>query len=341
MFRPLLVLTLWIFILPSVGDLSPQKKIGNSEYPEILWGKDQEFSQDEFPNGSFIYHTKDFIFARGKLFQGDPPPSRGSFQYKDQVITNSGLWNNQIIEDLLKQDRPDFKTAIQKLEAGAHFDPHFFSFRYNLGRLYTLDLQFEKALAQFEFAKAEVPDYHRTYLHIAQLSERGKDSLYANMNYKLAFKKNPFYAEPLVRLADQALESGSKNKALIYLKKAQEIEEQSPNVKLGFAKLEIEKGNHFFAYKIFTGTSLTTQEGKEKIYDKKFHYFYAETASKIGDYEKAEEEYTILLKYPTDPFFASFSYKVIQRRRDIARKFAEAKKSQTEDSEAVTPDSSE
>lgn len=341
MFSPLFLLTLWIFLLPIALDLSAQKKIGNSEYPEILWGKDQEFSQDEFPNGSFVYHKKDFIFARGKLFQGDPPPSRGSFQFQDQIVTNSGLWNNQIIEELLNQERPDFKKAIQKMEAGAHFDPHFFAFRYNLGRLYTMDLQFDKALAQFEFAKAEVPDYHRTYLHIAHLSERGKDLYYANLNYKEAYKKNPFYSEPLVRLADQALESGSKNKALIYLKKAMEIEEESPNVKLGFAKLEIEKGSHFVAYKIFTGTSLSTQDGKEKNYDKKFHYFFAETASKIGDYEKAEEEYSILLKFPTDPFFSSFSYKVIQRRRDIARKFAEAKRSQSEDSEAVSPDPSE
>ncbi|EMO73793.1 hypothetical protein LEP1GSC127_1474 [Leptospira kirschneri str. 200801925] len=31
------------------------------------------------------------------------------------------------------------------------------------------------------------------------------------------------------------------------------------------------------------------------------------------------------MKYPNDPFFSEFSYKVIERRRDLAQRFAEIK----------------
>lgn len=320
-----------LFLFPTL--IWGQKLIGNQEYPEILWGKDQEFDTSDFPNGSFIYHKEDFILARGKLFQGEPPKSNGSFTYGTDTITNSGKWNNDTME-LLFNGKPNARAeVIKRLEAGVRFDPQFFPFRYNLGRLYSLEMKYELAIVEFEYAKAEMPEYFKTYLHIAILSEITRQVYYAILNYKLAVEKNPYDTEALIRLADHYLATGLKNRALLYLKKALTIEEESPNVKLGFARLEMEKGNFHIAYKIFSRTTLTTAEGKPKPYDKKFHYYFAETASKVTDYETAEEEYTKMLSFTNDPFFATVSSKVIARRRDIAKKFAEAKRTQLDDSE--------
>ncbi|MDF3819040.1 hypothetical protein P3G55_03965 [Leptospira sp. 96542] len=330
MIRYLVCIALLFFFFPS---LSPQKRIGNKEYQELLWGKDEEFDITDFPNGSLIYHREDFILARGKVFQGEPPPSIGSFVYENETISNSGDWNNKTIELLLTSKENKREEVIKRLEAGVKFDPQFFPFRYNLGRLYELEMLYDKALVQFEYAKAEIPEYYKTYLHIAILSEITRQVYYAIMNYKLAIEKNPYDTEALIRLSDHYLETGLKNRALIYLKKALTIEEESPNVKLGFARLEMEKGNYHIAYKIFSRTSLTTGEGKQKPYDKKFHYYFAETASKVTDYETAEEQYTKMLSFKNDPFFATVSSKVIARRRDIAKKFAEAKRTQLDDSE--------
>ncbi|TGN18381.1 tetratricopeptide repeat protein [Leptospira idonii] len=328
MFRDLLTFSLLFFIsLP----ITAQKQIGDQEYPEILWGKDQEFDTSDFPNGSLVYHKEDFILARGRIFQGSPPPSVGSFEYEGKKITNSGEWNNETIAMLLSGKEKARKEAIKRLEAGVKFDPQFFPFRYNLGRLYSLELEYAKALVQFEYAKAEVPEYFKTYLHIAILSEITREIYYAVMNYKLAAEKNTYDTEALIRLSDHYLATGLKNRALIYLNQALKIEEASPNVRLGFARLEMEKGNYHIAYKIFSKTSLSTQEGKEKPYDKKFHYYFAETASKVTDYETAEEQYTKMLSFKNDPFFATVSAKVIARRRDIARKFAEAKRTQLDE----------
>ncbi|MCW7462861.1 tetratricopeptide repeat protein [Leptospira limi] len=325
-----------LFLFPNL--VFAQKLIGNKEYPELLWGKDEEFDTRDFPNGSFIYHKDDFILTRGKLYTGEPPKSNGSFVYGTETITNSGKWNNDTIELLLNGKANQRGEVIKRLEAGVRFDPQFFPFRYNLGRLYSLEMKYEKALVEFEYAKAEMPEYYKTYLHIAILSEITRQTYYAIMNYKLAVEKNPYDTEALIRLADHYLETGLKNRALLYLNKALKIEEESPNVKLGFARLEMEKGNYHIAYKIFNRTSLTTGEGKQKSYDKKFHYYFAETASKVTDYETAEEQYTKMLSFTNDPFFATVSSKVIARRRDIAKKFAEAKRTQLDDSEEeVTP----
>ncbi|WP_411822857.1 tetratricopeptide repeat protein [Leptospira sp. 'Mane'] len=332
---------LFLFALLFFGSLPvlAQKQIGDKEYPEILWGKDQEFDTSDFPGGSFIYHKEDFILATGKLFQGPPPPSVGSFTYGDRKITNSGEWNNEAVKLIISGKEKEKAEAKKMLEAGVRFDPQFFPFRYNLGRLYSLDFNYEGSLVQFEYAKAEVPEYFKTYLHIAILSELTRQIYYAIMNYKLAADKNPYDTEALIRMSDHYLATGLKNRALIYLNKALTIDEESPNVRLGFGRLEMEKGNYHIAYKIFNRTSLTTGEGKQKPYDKKFHYYFAETASKITDYETAEQEYTKMLQFKNDPFFASVSTKVIMRRRDIARKFAEAKRTQLDDSEEeVTPE---
>jgi len=310
-----------------------QKQIGDKEYAEILWGKDEEFDTTDFPDGSFIYHTSDFILARGKLFSGSPPASNGEFVFEDQVIKNSGEWNNQAVALAISGTETDRIRAKKMLLAGVRFDPQFFPFRYNLGRLYSIDFQYKESLIQFEFAKAEMPEYFKTYLHIGILSEMTREIYYAIDHYKIAAKKNPYDTEALIRLSDHYISTGLKNRAFLYLNEASKIQETSPNVKLGYARIEMEKGNYHIAYKIFLKTSLSSQEGKPVAYDKKFHFYFAETASKVTDYEIAEREYSKMLSFPNDPFFASVSTKVIARRRDIAKKFAEAKKTQLDDSE--------
>ncbi len=321
--------------------LVAQKQIGNQEYAEILWGKDEEFDTSDFPDGSFIYHTADFILARGKLYSGDPPPSTSEFLFEGKIIRNSGEWNNEAVQIALSGKEKDRNLAKRMLLAGVRFDPQFFPFRYNLGRLYSIDFQYKEALIHFEYAKAEMPDYFKTYLHIGILSEMTREVYYAVDHYKTAAKKNPYDTEALIRLSDHYITTGLKNRAFLYLNEASKIQETSPNVKLGYARIEMEKGNYHIAYKIFLRTSLSSQEGRPIPYDKKFHYYFAETASKVTDYEIAEREYNKMLSFPNDPFFASVSAKVIARRRDIAKKFAEAKRTQLDDKDETNPEKQE
>lgn len=309
-----------------MGAIYAQVTIGGKIYPDLLYGEGDE-DPAYFNLGGFRAHPEDFILATGKLWKGDPPRSIGSFVYDGKTVENSGIFNNAIVELILTRDPKSWKEAEQRLLAGIRFDPRFFPFRYNYGRLLQLQQKYEDALNQFTFARAEIPDYYRTYLHIGQLSEWTGETYYAIQNYRIAYSKNSWSTEALVRLAEHFMETGLKNRAKLYLEKALEIEEGSPNAYLGLARLEYQATNYYRAYKIFRQTKLFTPEGVEKKYDKKFHYYFAETASRVQDYETAESEYQKILQYPNDPFFASFSYKVVVRRKEIARKFSEAKKS--------------
>ncbi|WCL51121.1 tetratricopeptide repeat protein [Leptospira sp. GIMC2001] len=307
-----------------------QVTIDGKLYPDLLWGEGEEDPSD-FPNGGLIIIPEDFIVTTGKLWEGEPPRSMGSFKFQDKTITNSAKFNNEIVEILLKAEPKERAQAEEMLKAGILYDPRFFAFRYNYGRLLHLSSRYDEALAQFEFAKSEIPEFYRTYIHIGILSLLKNENYYAIKNFKDAVSRNSFDITALVLLAEHYLETGLKNRAKLYLDRALTIDDGSPNAKLGLARLEMEAGNHYRAYMILNKTELYSPEGKEKSYDKKFHYYFAETASKVQDYATAESQYNKILEYPNDPFFGSFSYKVIQRRRDITKKFADAKKTQLED----------
>jgi Tfp pilus assembly protein PilF len=311
-------------------NLFSQSMIDGKLYPDLLWGEGDETSS-EFNNGGFIRIPEDFIITTGKLWQGEPPKSQGSFLFKEETIENSGIFNNRIVNLLLTGKKEDRENAELMFKSGINFDPRFFPFRYNYGRMLQLDRRYDEAITQFEFAKAEIPNFYKTYIHLGILSQLKNETNYALLSYKKSVELNPHNTEALVILADYYLEKGLRNRAKIYLNMALKIDEDSPNARLGLARLEINAGNHYRAYKILNDTQLTSPEGKTKDYDKKYHFYFAETASQVLDYETSENQYNVLLGFPNDPFFANFSYKVIQRRRDISKKFSEAKKTQLEE----------
>jgi tetratricopeptide (TPR) repeat protein len=307
--------------------------IGGKIYPDLLWGED--FGTDlDAGRGSLVRTRDDFILAAGPGFSGEPPPSMGSFPFESRTITNSGLFNNEIVRLLQTGKKSDRKKAEVMLKSGIQFDPRFFPFRYNYGRLLYLDQSYDLAIEHFEFAKSEIPAFFKTYIHLGNLYFLKNDSLTGVQNFRLAVERNPWDTEALVLLAEHFMDTGLRNRARQYLDKALEIEDGSPNARLGLARLEIQAGNHYRAYKILNETELYSPEGKIKLYDKKFHYYFAETASKVQDYEIASEEYDKMLSFPNDPFFGSFSYKVLQRRRDIAKRFADIKRTQLDQEES-------
>ncbi len=328
--KAIIFLTFLFAIAPQ--SLLSQVMIDGKLYPDLLWGEGEENSS-EFNNGGFVRIPEDFIVTTGKLWQAEPPISQGYFFFKNEKIENSGIFNNRIVTLLLTGKKEDKETAELMLKSGIEFDPRFFPFRYNYGRMLHLDRRYDEAINQFEYAKAEIPIFFKTYIHLGILSQLKNETNYALLSYKKAVELNPNNTEALVILADYYLENGLRNRAKIYLNMALKIDEESPNARLGLARLEINAGNHYRAYKILNETQLTNPEGRIKDYDKKYHFYFAETASQVLDYETSENQYNILLGFPNDPFFANFSYKVIQRRRDISKKFSEAKKTQLEEDE--------
>lgn len=305
--------------------LKAQFKIGDREYAGILWGENEFLSPEFYQDGSLARTEQDFIIAAGRHWKGAPPPSKGSFEFEGKQIGNCGIFNNDAVGLLQTADPKKRNQAISMLEAGIRYDPSFFAFRYNLGRAFHIEKKYQKAALQFEYAAAEVPQYYRTYIHLGVLYELLNEQIQAVAYYKKAVERNQFQTEALVLLAEHYIRTDLKNRAQIYIKKALSIDENSPDAKLGLARLEIMSGRDYYAYKILRNTDLFDDQGKKRAYNKKFHFFFAETASKIGDYVTAAKEYEELLKFPNDPFFSEFSIKIIERRRDLAKRFAEIK----------------
>ncbi|TGK22426.1 hypothetical protein EHO61_00280 [Leptospira fluminis] len=305
--------------------LSAQFKIGGKEYAGILWGENDLLDPEFYEDGSLLRTDQDFILAAGRNWKGDPPGSKGSFEFDGQKIENSGLFNNEAVRILQTADSEKRKIAVRMLESGVRFDPSFFAFRYNLGRAYHLEKNYQKAVLQFEYASAEVPQYYRTYLHTGVLYELLNEPIQAVASYKKAVERNQFHTEALILLAEHYIKTDLKNRAKIYIQRALKIDENSPDAKLGLARLEILGGRDYYAYRIFRNTDLHDEQGNKRSYNKKFHFYFAETAGRIGDYVTAAKEYEELLKYPNDPFFTEFSLKIIERRRDLAKRFAEIK----------------
>ncbi|PJZ69110.1 hypothetical protein CH373_11690 [Leptospira perolatii] len=309
----------------SFGRLEAQFKIGGSEYSGALWGENELLDPIYYQKGSLLRSEQDFILAAGKTWQGEPPISQGAFQFEGKTISNCGNFNNEAVLLLQTADPVKRAIAIRMLEAGVKFDPAFFAFRYNLGRAYHIEKNYQKAILQFEYGAAEVPQYYRSYIHLGVLYELLNEQIQAVIYYKKAVERNEFQTEALVLLGEHYIKTDLRNRAQIYIKKALSVDEHSPDAKLGLARLEILSGRDYYAYKILRNTDLYDDMGKKRSYNKKFHFFFAETASKIGDYVTAAKEYDELLKFPNDPFFSEFSYKIIQRRRDLAQRFADIK----------------
>ncbi|MDO6383719.1 tetratricopeptide repeat protein [Leptospira santarosai] len=324
LYRILLIL---IFATPTV---EAQIQIGGQYYSDLLWGENEILSPEYYNEGSFLRTDQDFILTAGKNWKGDPPPSRGSFSFEGKEIHNSGLFNNEAVSLLEKGETENRLKAISMLEEGVRFDPKFFPFRYNLGRAYHLEKKYQKSIIQFEYASAEIPEYYRTFIHLGTLYEIIREPINATVLWKKAVSLNKFHTEALLLLADYYIRTDLRNRALIYVKEAAKIDEQSPDARMGRARIELLSSKELYAYRIFKNTELVDDLGQKKQYNKKFHFFFAETASKVGDYVTAADQYEQLLKYPNDPFFSEFSYKVIERRRDLAKRFAEIKSMEEE-----------
>nr|WP_243394691.1 hypothetical protein [Leptospira adleri] len=318
------ILSFFLFIL-SNSPIRAQLNIGGQYYSGLLWGENEILSPEYYNDGSFLRSEQDFILSAGRNWKGDPPPSKGSFIFEGKEILNCGLFNNEAVLLLEKGKIEERTKAISMLEEGVRFDPKFFPFRYNLGRAFHLEKKYQKAIIQFEYASSEIPEYYRTYIHLGTLYETVREPINATILWRKAVSLNPFHTEALLLLADHYIRTDLKNRALLYIKEAARIDEQSPDARMGKARIELLSSKDLYAYRIFKNTELVDDLGRKKQYNKKFHFFFAETASKVGDYVTAADQYEQLLKFPNDPFFSEFSYKVIERRKDLAKRFAEIK----------------
>jgi len=241
-----------------------------------------------------IYSKNDILFCTG-----DDP---------------AGTANNKAAELMLEGKFPE---ALNILEEALINAPLFFPFRYNAGicTLYMNKLQL--SLLHFTKAAQLVPEYWKTYLQTGYIYGRLNRESDALEQFRIGLKKNPKELNTYILIGNIYFERKQLRIAQKYYEKAISIQHSFPNGVLGLAKIHFKNEEYTKAIVLLKSIDIT------KEYDKSYHYYFAESAFKNGDYKTAIEQYETLLKFKNDKFFLVNSMFLIKHKLELSKRFTE------------------
>lgn len=220
---------------------------------------------------------------------------------------------NNRAADLMKEGR--FNEAVPVLEKGLEQAPLFFPFRYNLGLCYLNLFDLKQSLLHFEKAVLLVPEYSRTYLQIGYLHQRFNRESLAIQYFREALRRNAKELDTFILIGDIFFRRHQLEMARKYYDTALRIDPLFPNGLLGKAKIHFTEGSYHRC--IILLKSIDT----EREYDIALHYYWAEAAFKLQDYETARIQYEKLLTFRTDRFFLTTSPALIKHKLEITQRF--------------------
>ncbi|MCU0821443.1 MAG: tetratricopeptide repeat protein [Spirochaetes bacterium] len=214
-------------------------------------------------------------------------------------------------------DAGDFAGAQKALDEALKHAPHFFAFRYNIGICFIHLNKTDLALMNLEKASNIFPEYFKTYIQIGYIYQiRRKDDA-AIIYYRKALEKNPRAGEVFVLIGDIYLERNQLEMAGRYYQAALDLNPKNPNAQLGQVKIHYLRKEYYRAITIIKYIPLAAD------YDKSLHYFYAECAYKLRDYQTAHAQYNMLLTFKSDRFFITNSVALIKHKIDLCSRFIE------------------
>ncbi len=292
-----------------------------------VFSKNLEFREDiiSATSGSFYLTPEDFILTAGKNFQGNPPSSRSSFHYEGEKIFNLGEFNNKAIEILLKKEKESLLKAESMLEAGVEFDPLFFPVRYNFARILEISGKWLEAKDQFLKAKAILPNYYRTYLHLGLLEYKQNHHLEASEFLRTAVRLDPFKNEAKALLCILAFTTGYPASYKRFLDE-NKFSTKSLSQKACDSARWNSKKIYQKTWKIWKGISNQDYE-KEPHYPRYLHLLFAQALEEVGDLEGMEKEYRKLIENPYDWLYFFVEEKTISRKLEIISYLQKNKKS--------------
>lgn len=260
---------------------------------EFYWLRDNS----KVPEGTgrfSIYKKNDILFC-----SGDDP---------------AGSANNSAANLMLEGK---FSEALKILDDGLERAPLFFPFRYNAGICNLYMNRLKESLMHLTKASQIVPEYHLVYLQIGYVYDRMNREADAIEHYRIGLKKNPKELNTYILIGDIFFNRNQLREARKYYNETINIHSRFPNGILGLAKIHYKNREYLKAIVLLKTVDLTGE------YDKSYHYYFAESAFKIGDYRMAVEQYETLLKYRTDRFFLVNSVLLIRHKLELSKRFTE------------------
>lgn len=254
--------------------------------------------------------------------QSDPPPPPPEEMYLegDIIMCTGGSTvaaeNNKAVKFM--QDG-DYAAAVDIFTKAMKHAPLFFPFRYNAGICYIFLNSHERAFLNLEKAKNLVPEFYKTYQQIGYVYELEHKVDPAIGYYRQALRKNPRAYDILVAIGDVYFDRNQLEAAGTYYQASLSVNPGSPNALLGTAKIYFKRKSFLRALTVIKSISL------EKEYDKVLHFYYAECAYKLREYQTAYDQYNKLLEFRNDKFFLTYSVSLIYHKIDLCRRFIEVR----------------
>lgn len=252
-----------------------------------------------------------------RTYQKPPDePALERIYLKDGVLLCTGkgraaLENNKAAEEIISGN---YDAAVAALVRLKEVDALFLPFVYNLGVAYIYKNELKQAQIFFAKASEIVPEYSQPYIQLGYISQRWDRDSEALEYYRTAMKKNPKDLNTLVLMGDIYFRRNQLELAKKYYEAALKINHRFPNGLLGIAKIQFIKNRFIQAQ--FLLKSITI----DGDYDKAYHYYTAETAFKLKDYETAANQYEKLLIFRNDRFFLAISPTLIKHKLDLSKK---------------------
>lgn len=267
------------------------KPYTSAEIPEVI----KHLNDKGMVIGKYrIYSKNDILFCTG-----DDP---------------AGTANNQAAELMMSGD---FAQAEKILSSVLERDPLFLPFRYNLGICCLYLDRLDEALMHFTKARQLLPEYSKTYLQIGYIYDRKNREGEALEYFRTALRMNPNELNTYILIGDIYFKRNQMALAKKYYEKALSINSTYPNGLLGLGKIHFKNEEYLKAIVLFKSIDTSGE------YDKSLHFYYAEASFKLGDYQKAAEQYEKLLTFRSDRFFLINSTMLIKHKLEISLRFVE------------------
>ena len=226
----------------------------------------------------------------------------------------AGSLNNRAAE-LMEEE--NFSEALTLIEEGLTHAPLFLPYLYNAGICALYLNQFNASLIYLSKAAQIVPEYWKTYIQLGYVYGRLNKESEALEQYRIGLKKNPRELNTYILMGDIYYERNQLRIARNYYESTIKLQYSFPNGLLGLAKIHFKNREYLKAIVLLKSMDISAE------YDKSYHYYFAESAHKLGDYKTAAEQYEILLTFKNEKFFLTIPKLLIEHKLEMTKKFIE------------------
>jgi tetratricopeptide (TPR) repeat protein len=226
----------------------------------------------------------------------------------------AGSLNNKAAELM---DEGNFSEALKLLEEGITNAPLFFPFLYNAGICTIYLNQLRVSIIYFSKAAQIAPEYWKTHLQLGYIYGRLNKENEAIDQFRIGLKKNPREVNTYILIGDVYFERNQLRIAKRYYEAAIELQRSFPNGLLGLAKIHFRNEEYLKAIILLKSIDISAE------YDKAYHYYFAESAYKTGDYKTAVEQYETLLQFKNEKFFLTTPMLLVKHKLEMAKRFIE------------------